>query len=69
MRRPDAIEAENAALDEIAALIGQIDTINRLIVHFAADPKTIKRLAPIRRTLLQLKADAQRRREEASKYI
>lgn len=66
MKQRQAIEAENDAMDELARLSRELETVNLLIVHFASRPNVVKRLADIRARLLIQKSDALARRKAAS---
>lgn len=48
MNRNDAIREDNAALDELARISEELETINLLIVHFRQRPRVIRKLAMIR---------------------
>ena len=69
MNRNHAIAVENAAMDELARLSRDLETVNLLIVHFADRPNVVRRLAAIRRRLTDLKHDEIERREHAARFI
>lgn len=69
MNRGTAIRADNRALDELARLSREIETINLLIVHFSDKPNVVRRLAEIRARLLAIKLEAMWEWDWASKYI
>ena len=69
MNRTVAIAAEQAAMDELARLSWELETVNLLIVHFAQRPNVVKRLGAIRRRLLDAKANAIAERESAARHI
>lgn len=69
MRRSVAIGVEQRALDEIAVLSKDYDTLNLLIVYFRQHPVLLPRLIEMRkRTKARLDA-AQARRNAASRFI
>ena len=69
MNRNDAIREDNAALDELARISEELETINLLIVHFRQRPHVIRKLAMIRARLLIAKSDALARRHAAGAYV
>lgn len=69
MNRAKAIEAEQRAMDELARLSRELQTVNLLIVHHRQHPKVVARLAEIRARLLIQKSDALARRRAAAEYI
>lgn len=69
MNRNAAIAAENAAMDELARLSRDLETVNLLIVHHAQHPTVVRRLSAIRRRLLDLRSDEIARREAAARCI
>lgn len=69
MNRNDAIREDNAALDELARISEELETINLLIVHFRQRPRVIRKLAMIRARLLIAKSDALARRHAAGAYV
>lgn len=69
MRRSVALGVEARALDEIAVLSRDYDTLNLLIVYFRQHPVILPRLIDMRqRTKARLEA-AQARRNAASEHI
>ena len=69
MNRAAAIAAEQAAMDELARISWELETVNLLIVHFAQRPNVVKRLGAIRRRLLDAKANAIAEREQMARHI
>lgn len=69
MNRNEAIAAENAAMDELARLSVELETLALLIVHHAQHPTVVRRLTAIRRRLQTLKANEIERREAAARFI
>jgi hypothetical protein len=69
INRHDAIRVDNAALDELARLQREIETLNLLIVHFADKPNVVRRLADIRARLLAIKHEQMWEWNWASKQI
>lgn len=69
MDRTRAIREDNAALDELARISRELETVNLLIVHFRLRPNVVKRLAEIRARLLIARSDAMARRRAAGEYI
>jgi len=66
MKQPQAIKAENEAMDDLARISRELETVNLLIVHFAKKPNVVRRLIEIRARLLIQKSDALARRKAAS---
>lgn len=69
MRRNDAISEDNRAMDELARVSRELETINLLIVHFRQQPRVVRRLADIRARLLIARTDARARRANAAEYL
>lgn len=69
MNRSVAVAAEQAAMDELARISRELETVNLLIVHFAQRPNVVKRLGAIRRRLLDAKAAAIAERERMARHI
>lgn len=69
MRKQAAIEAENRAMDELARISRELETVNLLIVHHRQHPTVVARLAEIRTRLLIDRSDALARRRAAAEYI
>ena len=69
MNRTDAIAADNHAMDELARISRELETVNLLIVHFRQQPRVVRRLADIRVRLLIARTDARARRANAAEYI
>ena len=69
MRKKQAIDAENQAMDELARIQRELETVNLLIIHHRQHPKVVARLADIRARLLIDKSDALARRRAAGEYI
>jgi len=69
MDRTTAIAADHDALDELARVSRELETVNLLIVHFRQHPRLIRRLGDIRARLLMAKSDALARREAAAAYL
>lgn len=68
MNRAVAIKEDNAALDELARVSRELETVNLLIVHHRQHPRIVRRLAEIRARLLIAKSDALARRIAAAEY-
>lgn len=69
MEKHTAIRAENEAMEELARLSRELETINLLIVHFSDKPNVIRRLGEIRARLLELKHEAMQERAWAARHI
>ncbi len=69
MNRASAIEADNRALNELARVSRELETINLLIVHFRQHPRLVRRLADIRARLIIARTDARAQRANAAEYL
>ena len=69
VKRNEAIREENAAMDELARLSREIETVNLLIVHFRQRPQLVRRLSEIKARLLIQRSDEMARRAAASLHL
>jgi hypothetical protein len=69
MRRSVALQVEARALDEIAVLSKDYDTLNLLLVYFSQHPVLLPRLIDMRRRTKERLELAQARRNAASEHI
>ena len=69
MNRTNAIREDNEALDELARISRELETVNLLIIHFRQHPRLVRRLADIRGRLLIARSDARARRANAGEYL
>lgn len=69
MNRDIAMGIERRALDEIAVLSRDYDTLNLLIVYFRQHPVLLPRLIDMRRRVKDRLELAQARRANASEFI
>lgn len=67
--RPEAIAAENAALDDIARCNRALDILRKLTVMLQPYPKLIEPLYELTQIVVAMKRQAQARRERASEQI
>ncbi len=68
MNRNAAIKEWGGAMDDLARLSRELETINLLIVHFADKPNVVRRLGEVRARLLELKHEAMHDRAWAEQY-
>ena len=69
MNRSVALRSEARAMDEIAVLSKDYDTLNLLIVYFRQHPVLLPRLIEMRRRTKTSLEAAQARRDAASRFI
>ena len=69
MNRSLALRSEARAMDEIAVLSKDYDTLNLLIVYFRQHPVLLPRLIEMRRRTKASLEAAQARRDAASRFI
>lgn len=69
MRRSVALGIEARALDEIAVLSKDYDTLNLLLVYFSQHPVLLPRLIDMRKRVKARLELAQARRDAASEHI
>jgi hypothetical protein len=69
MRRSVAVGIEQRALDEIAVLSRDYDTLNLLLVYFRQHPVLLPRLIEMRKRTKERLDAAQARRVHASQFI
>ncbi len=69
MRRSVALGMEARALDEIAVLSRDYDTLNLLLVYHSQHPVLLPRLIELRKRTKQRLELAQARRDAASEHI
>lgn len=67
--RPEAIRAEQAALDDIARCSRALDLIRKLTLILQPYPKLIKTLYELTQIVIAMKREAQERRAQASEQI
>lgn len=63
------MSADHDAMDELARVSRELETINLLIVHFRQQPRVVRRLADIRARLLIARTDARAKRANAAEYL